>query len=343
MSEYIVVPEERAGLELDEFLCLLYPDLNKGFIRRQVRDGRILLDGESPRPSQRLRREQVVTVAFDELDELPKAPVAPRQEIPVLYEDEDLLVVDKPAGLAVEPERWAREKPTLSGALLELAEARSSDEAADEEGGLHALGFRPRLVHRIDKDTTGAVVVAKHLDSERALRAAWDARTVDKLYLALVEGEVPLEDGESELIDQPLGPDSRRTGRQRVMPRGGKPAQTRIEVERRYRGFTLLACHPLSGRTHQIRVHLSSHGFPLAVDPFYGRRDRFLLSEIKPGYRAKPGRIERPLIARLTLHAAAIAFPSPSDPTRRIRVEAPLSKDFAATLKQLDKVRKYYR
>jgi len=110
-----------------------------------------------------------------------------------------------------------------------------------------------------------------------------------------------------EIIDLPLGPDERRSGIVCVR-RDGKEARTRIAVERRFRGYTLLRCEPLTGRTHQIRVHLAAGGFPLAVDPNYGRRRALALSEIKPDYRFKPGRVETPLIERLTLHALSIEF-----------------------------------
>jgi len=331
VTETIVVPFERAGLELDEFLCLHFPEFNKGYLRRAVREGLILIDGMRAQPSQRLRVDQVLIVDLDEA-EAPPAPVAPEAALPILYEDEDLLVVDKPAGLAVEPERWARGAASLAGALLAMAHARSP------EGDGAPLELRLRAVHRIDKDTSGALVVAKHLEAERALRAAFEHDRVRKNYWALVEGEHPLADGEEEEIDLALGPDEKRSGRMVVDPEG-KPARTRIAVLQRFRGFTWLACRPLSGRTHQIRVHLAARGFPLAVDPLYGRRDELLLSNVKAAYRAKPGRPERPLIARLTLHAAAVELESPRDAARTIRVEAPLPKDLAQLLKQLAKVR----
>jgi len=258
-------------------------------------------------------------------------PVAPEVSIPVLYEDADCLVVDKPAGLAVEPERWQRHLASLSGALLKLALDRAAVEGEQ--------GFRPRLVHRIDKDTTGCVLVAKHLEAERSLRTAFDERVVEKRYLALVEGEHPVADGAVEMIDLPLLHDDRRGGRMIVSERDGKPSSTAVRAVERYHGFTLLACEPLTGRTHQIRAHLAAVGFPLAVDPVYGRRDALYLSELKSDYRPKAGRVERPLIERLTLHAATIRFPSPSQPGRAVAVEAPLPRDLERTLKQLAKVR----
>ncbi len=363
MTETIVVPWERAGLELDEFLCLHFPEFSKGLLRRAVRDGLISIDGMRANPSQRLRADQVLIVDLDDL-EAPPAPVAPEAEIPILYENEDLLVVDKPAGLAVEPERWARGAATLAGALLALARARSpgaarapgagkdvageddgsDDRGGDDRAGVQAAGSAPlelrlRAVHRLDKDTSGALVVAKHLESERALRAAFEHDQVHKTYWALVEGEHPLPDGEEQEIDLAIGPDEKRSGRVRIDAEGGKPAQTRIAVLQRFRGYTWLACRPLSGRTHQIRVHLSAVGFPLAVDPVYGRRSELKLSNLKAGYKPKRGHPERPLITRLTLHAAAIELPALRPGGAALRVEAPLPKDLAQLLKQLARVR----
>jgi 23S rRNA pseudouridine1911/1915/1917 synthase len=337
VAEYHVVPLERAGIELDELVCLLLPGVSKGFVRAQIRLGNILVDGQPANVTQRLRVDQVLVLDIDE-EELPDMPVAPDLEIAVLYEDADLLVVDKPAGLAVEPERWHKHLGSLSGAVLRLALDREDADDANGDGE----GFRPRIVHRLDKDTTGCVIVAKHIEAERVLRDAFanpELGGIRKRYLALVEGEHPLGDGEHELIELPLRPDDKKSGRMIVATSGGKPSRTRIEVAQRFRGYTLLACEPKTGRTHQIRVHLAAVGFPLVVDPAYGRRDALLLSEVKAGYRPKRGRVERPLIDRLTLHAASVVFRSPSDPAREIFVESPLPADLARTFKQLAKVR----
>lgn len=337
---HIPIPPERAGMELDEFLCLSFPLLTKGFLRRQVRDGKVLLDGNPTTPGHRLREHEVLIVDFEEEDEMPDVQL-PHVEVAILYEDDHLMAVDKPAGLAVEPERWARDNACLSGALLDMALARAGLERPDDGGTLdhmEGLPFRPRLVHRLDKDTTGVVLVAKTIEAERALRAAFDEGRVQKTYLALVEGEHRLPDGEDEIIDLPIGPDERKSGRMRVDRQHGKPSQTRIRVAQRFKGYTLLECEPLTGRTHQIRVHLREIGFPLAVDPYYGRRDSLSLSDFKRGYRKKPGHTETPLVDRLTLHAHRIEFPRVGG-EGRIRVESPIPKDLARALKQLAKFR----
>ena len=331
MTEHYSVQPDQVGMELDEFLCRLYPLTSKRVLRQLVRDGQITVNAQPAAPGHRLRDDEVVLVDIEE-DELPTSlePRPYEEPLDLLHEDEHVVVVDKPADLLVEPDRWDETRPNLLSALHALALARA------EAGGAGA--FRPRLVHRLDRDTSGVVVVAKTVDAERALGAAFERGDVRKSYFALVEGEHPLADGEQELIELAIGPDSKRGGTMCVR-RDGKQSATRVAVAQRFRGFTWLACEPLTGRTHQIRVHLSAKGFPLAVDPLYGRRRALLLSEIKSGYRHKPGQPETPLIERLTLHASAVEFPDVGDPSRTVRIEAPIPRDLERTLKQLAKVR----
>jgi len=329
MSDYVTISYEQSGIELDEYLSLMFPALSKGFIRREVSAGHVLIDGEPSLPSRRLREGETLILDIDD-SEAPLSPMAAKPvEVDVLFENDEILVVDKPAGLASEPERWAPELGSLAGSVQWMASQVEGDEA-----------YRPRLVHRLDKDTTGVVVCAKDLETERHLRGLFEHGGVTKEYLALVEGEHPLADGEEELIDLKLGPDGKRGSKQRVDHRG-KDSQTRVSVERRFRGYTLMRCKPLTGRTHQIRVHLAETGFPLVVDPFYGRREAFSLSDFKSNYKRKPGRPERALIGRLTLHAERIQFPTIHGET--LQVESPLPADFVRVLKQLAKVRPYSR
>jgi RluA family pseudouridine synthase len=327
VNQHICVDAEHSGMELDEFLARAFPRTAKSVLRKLVRAGRVLVDGGAAHPSTKLAADDVVSLDFDEEEFAGAAPVEEVEPLPILYEDEHVLALDKPAKLAVEPDRWDATRPSLLGSLHALSETR----------GNGAAGFRPRIVHRLDKDTSGVVLVAKTIEAERALGLAFENAQVHKTYFALVEGEHPLEDGASEVIDLALGPDDRRSGIVCVQ-RDGKPAQTKIGVEQRFRGYTLLRCEPITGRTHQIRVHLAASGFPLVVDAMYGRRRSLALSELKADFRFKPGRVETPLIERLSLHARSIDFERVGG-TDRVLVEAPLPRDFERTLKQLAKVR----
>jgi len=344
-TEYFVVEDDRAGLEVDEYLCLVYEGVAKGALREHVRSGRITVDGERVQPNKRLKVGAVVIAKLED-GMLRRRAAVETPPLPVVWEGDDCAVVDKPPHLAVEPERWFKDGACVADGLL--AWARTAD---------GRLAFRPRIVHRLDKDTSGALLVAKDLECERRLRNAFAEGRVRKEYLAIVEGVPNLADGEVATVDAPLGMDPRKSGRMRIDAREGKDSRTEYWIEKRFDGYSLLRCRPVTGRTHQIRVHMAEQGFPLLVDPFYGRRDAFLLSDVKRGYRGKKGRAERPLMDRLTLHADTIAFPlddldaderAPSDTVepgaaRRVGrwmvVRAPLPDDFARVLKQLDKVR----
>jgi len=330
MQPYTVLPEQ-IGMELDEFLSRLYPGVHKRLLRQFVREGRITVNGQDAHPGHRLRDNEVVLVDLED-EELPETlePDAFDGDVPFLFEDAHVLAVDKPSGLAVEPDRWDDLRPNLVATVQGLVEARAASAGHEP--------FRARLVHRLDRDTSGVMVLAKTVEAERVLGAAFEEGRARKRYLALVEGEHPLADGEVEEIRLALAQDPKRTG-QMCARRDGKDALTLVRVVQRFRGYTLLECEPRTGRTHQIRVHLQAKGFPLAVDPLYGRRKALLLSELKSGYRKKPGQVETPLVERLTLHAASLEIPSVAEPGASLRLEAPVPRDLARALKQLSKVR----
>jgi 23S rRNA pseudouridine1911/1915/1917 synthase len=237
-----------------------------------------------------------------------------RDPVPaVLLADPAFLVVDKPAGVLSVPAR------APGPVLADLLRAQ----------GLVAADAELRPVHRLDRDASGVMVVARTLEAQQHLTEQFSGRQVEKVYLALVQGHVT-GDGE---VDLPLRVDKSET-RSEVDPRDGKPAVTRYHVVEHVTGHTLLECRPLTGRLHQIRVHLAAIGHPLAVDSLYGGRSAVLLSHFKPGYRPSGRREERPLIGRLTLHAVRITFEHPAG-TGPVTGEAPLPKDFRATLNQL--------
>ncbi len=234
--------------------------------------------------------------------------------VAVLHKDEHLLVVDKPAGYLSVPGRPG--EPDLPG-LLREQRLVGEDEPF-------------RIVHRLDRDASGVIVYARTLAAQRSLTEAFAERRMEKVYLALVNGYVADEEGE---INLPLEVD-KSGNRAEVARRGGKEAVTRYRIVERVAGHTLLECRPQTGRFHQIRVHLAAIGHPLAVDPLYGGGTAVRLSEFKADYRASRRREERPLIDRLTLHAARIRFEHPAG-TGVVAIESPLPKDLRATLNQL--------
>ena len=321
MKESLTVSPGEHGLLLDAFLALHFPRVPRAQLRALVRRGAVRVNGLAQNAGRHLRRHSLVEIeAEEEWRERPE----PGKAIEVLRETLAAIFVAKPAGLTVESERWDRAAPTLIGRMKQ-----DFGERRDASGE----PIRPRLVHRLDRDTTGVLVLALTDEAERDLRGQFEEREAEKTYLALVDGEVP---GDGGTVDLTLGEDPRRPGRMRVDRDGGKDAFTAYRVEERFRGFTLLRVRPTTGRTHQIRVHLAARGFPLSVDPFYGRRQALFLSEIKPSYKKKAGRPEKPLIARTTLHALALAVRVDG---ARVEVEAPLPEDFALALRSLRRYR----
>lgn len=279
-------------------------------------------------PADELEQLDLNTLPLEEeaRDHTPSAPAAPRARPPkleLLHVDQHLIVVNKPPGVLAAPGRGKR--PWVGDLLRALP------------------GFAPneplRIVHRIDRDASGVVVYARTVDAQRNLVRQFAARQVDKRYFALVSGYVQKPasaradefDGE---IDRPLRFDQRRA---RMETRGGKPALTRYRILQRLPGNTWLECRPVTGRTHQIRVHLAAIGHPLSVDPLYGGGEQILLSFYKRGYRTSQRHAERPLISRLTLHAARISFVHPGT-GQPVAFEAPLPKDLRATLQQLGRL-----
>ena len=238
----------------------------------------------------------------------------------ILLDDPLLVALSKPAGLATIPGR-AETTSVLEqlAAMLGLACSGSADP-------------RLRVVHRLDKDTSGVLLFAKTLDAQRHLSHQFQNNRIEKQYLALVAGAPPADEGQ---IDAPLAVHPTQKDRMTVWKRG-RPARTDWQLAERFKQFSLLAVFPRTGKTHQIRVHLQSIGLPLAIDPLYNpKAPPILLSSFKRGYRAKRGQEERPLIERLTLHAQRLSFDHPT--AGATSIEAPLPKDFRTVLNMLRK------
>ncbi|RME75679.1 MAG: RluA family pseudouridine synthase [Chloroflexi bacterium] len=294
---------------LDKYLAAALSDLSRARIQQLIREGKVLLTPASGspmrqvvRPSEAVEPGDVVTIHLP-----PPPPQQPEPEavpLDVVYEDEWLVVINKPAGMVVHPAH-GHHHGTLVNALL----ARYPDLA----GLTGATGpDRPGIVHRLDRDTSGLLVVARRADVLHRLQAQFKARTVDKTYLALVFGRPATDQG---IIDVPLGRDPRN--RQKFAPRAdGKPARTHFRVREYFKQYSLLEIKLETGRTHQIRVHLAWLGCPVVGDAVYGRRKNSL------GLR------------RQFLHAWRLAFDHPAD-GRRLALTAPLAPDLAAVLEML--------
>ena len=244
----------------------------------------------------------------------------------LLLDDADLVAVIKPACLATIPGRT--EEDAEDNVLARLG----------KQLHLPASGTvdpRIRVVHRLDKDTSGVLLFAKHSAAQRHVSGQFQANATEKQYLALVSGRPAADEG---VIDAPLGSSPTSKRRMAIVRHGGREAVTAWKVEARYRDYALLRVFPKTGRTHQIRVHLHSIGLPLAIDPLYypagaGVPTGIFLSRFKSDYRPNRNQEERPLIDRLTLHAERLRFSHPDG--RAIELVAPPPKDFRATVNML--------
>ena len=246
-------------------------------------------------------------------------------EIPVLFEDEHLLALDKPAGLLVSPNRYDPERPCLMK-LLHTAIAGAKPWA--RERGLDYL----MNAHRLDPEMSGVILFAKNKPALIALANLFGSEKPVKKYTALVSGEPP----ENQFaVDAKLAPHPVKTGLLQVDSKNGKKSRTQFEVLETFprSGHALLKCEPLIARPHQIRVHLRYAGFPIVGDSLYGGKPLWL-SRLKPNYRLKPGHEERPLLSRAALHAEELSLSHPVTGAT-VTITAPWPKDLKVALKYL--------
>jgi 23S rRNA pseudouridine1911/1915/1917 synthase len=302
----ITVPQSLPLQRLDAFLRTQFPAVSRGTIQRLLAGGHIRVNGRPAKPSHHPRAGELVTVSWPAA----QSPESLPEDIPldILYEDDDLLALNKPAGLVVHPAAGHADH-TLVNALLHHC-----------AGHLSGIGgvARPGIVHRLDKDTSGCLIVAKNDAAHLHLSAQFAARQVEKTYEAIICGQWPGAGGE---IDIPIA--RHRVDRKRMAAGAGRPARTTFRVLERLRGATRVEVDLHTGRTHQIRVHFQHLGCPVAGDPLYGRRPNALLR--KSTGCAPP---------RLMLHARQLALTHPRT-GRRLVFEAPIPADFALILQFL--------
>jgi RluA family pseudouridine synthase len=244
-------------------------------------------------------------------------------EIPILYEDDHLLALNKPSGLASCREPGEDSAPTLLS-LLHTAIAQGKPWARKRK-----LTYLMNA-DQLDIGATGLVLFAKSKSTLEALRNLFGSEKPFKRFIALVDG-APLQ--QDFVAQGKIGPHPARVGVMRIDSRGGKRARSRFQILERFAGWTLLRCEPLTHQPHQLRVHLQKTGLPLAGDRLYGGAP-LLLSKLKRGYRLKPNHIERPLVDRPALHAEQIAFPHPVSSVA-MEIRAPWPKDIAIAVRYL--------
>ena len=240
-----------------------------------------------------------------------------KSDIKILFENDNILLINKPAGISVTADR--------SGAadiLKLLVEQLNPAEPL-------------RLVHRLDKDTSGIMLLAKNREAQSRYSRGFAKREIKKLYLAIVRGPLTRSEG---IIKAPIARSQRNPQAMHIHPRKGKPAVTHWSKLIDFGSLALLAAQPLTGRTHQIRIHMAHRGIPLAIDPVYAQDNPIMLSDHKHGYHRKAAEEEPPLIERLTLHAYQLCIPmGPVDSPHEKIFVAPMEKKFAAAVKMLTK------
>jgi 23S rRNA pseudouridine1911/1915/1917 synthase len=299
---------DQPALRLDQFLANTISDLSRSQIQRLIRAGKVLISpapgaAATPiiRPSSPVQPGDVVTLHLPTLQ-----PIIPQPEtvlLDVIYEDEDLVVINKPAGLVVHPAHGH-----TSGTLVNALLARYPDLAAMTETDTDSAD-RPGIVHRLDRDTSGLIIIARSPAALHHLQRQFKVRTVEKTYLALVFGR---PDASIGIIDVPLGRDPRH--RQKFAPRPeGKPARTHYRLREDFGQYSLLEIGLETGRTHQIRVHLAWLGCPVVGDTVYGRKKNLLG------------------LNRQFLHAWRLRFQHPRSGDT-LQLEAPLESQLQAVL-----------
>ncbi len=308
MEKTIELHVAEAGQRIDKYIADEIPELSRSVVQRLIKQGRVTVGGEATKSSYRVEAGDEIVVRIPPLESLEVRP----ESIPldIVYEDEGIMVVNKPPWMVVHPAYGHR-----TGTLVNAVLAHCPDLAGVGDD------LRPGIVHRLDKDTSGLIIVAKNDSARRHLQRQFKCREVKKVYVALLEGHLEPVRG---VIEAPIGRDKKRRKRMAVVE-GGREARTEYQVVEYFDGvvgnvtrpYTLVEARPETGRTHQVRVHFASIGHPLAGDTVYGFRKQHLS-----------------LLRRQFLHAQTLGFRLPGS-DEHIELTAELPDDLGGVLEEL--------
>lgn len=314
------VPESADNERLDAFLVRHFPKQSRVKLQRAIGNRRVLLDGQPAKSSARLKIGQTVTYLPAQPE--PEGSIPEDIPIDIRFEDEHLVVINKPPGMVVHPAKghWSG---TLTAALAFHFKELS------RVGG----PTRPGIVHRLDRDTSGVIVIAKHDQAHRALASQFEQRTVEKEYMAIV---TPAPDRDRDVIDKPIGPHPYQREKKaiRIDHPDSRPAMSFYEVVERFEGFALVRVKPKTGRTHQIRVHMAHVGSPVLCDRLYSGRASLTINELE---RRRVG-ADEVVLERQALHAFRIKISHPES-GMPLEISAELPPDMENTLAALRRSR----
>ena len=323
----LLVRVKAEGMRLDQYIHVFFKDSSRSELQKAIASGNVTVNGKPMKASYKVRNDDQLMVQLP--DRVNDVIVPENIPITVLYEDDRLAVIDKPWDMVVHPARG-----NWTGTLVNALAFRFADHLSSANGN-HRLG----IVHRLDRDTTGAILIAKDDQAHTILSAQFEKRTVFKEYVALVAGEL---DRDSDYIEVALRQHPHDREKQAVATNpddpDAKPACSYYEVMERFRGYTLVKVQPRTGRTHQIRVHLMHIGCPVLADKLYGGRNHFRRSDVVPGIPRDPE--DEVYLTRQALHAFRLRFRHPTT-NSYIEVEAPLPSDIRAALTAIREHRPY--
>ena len=302
MRQYFLVPEEQEDVRIDRYLAETCENLSRSYIQKLLKDGEVLVDGKAVKASYKVCSGDQVIVDIPEAVE-PEI-LAEDMDLDILYEDPDVILVNKPKGMVVHPAAGH-----YSGTLVNGLMAHCKDQLSGINGVM-----RPGIVHRIDRDTTGVLIVCKNDFAHNAVAAQLKEHSITRRYLALVHGVIKEDEG---TVNAPIGRHPTERKKMSINEKNGRHAVTHYRVLRRFSHYTYIECRLETGRTHQIRVHMASIGHPLLGDEVYGpRKCPFSLQG-------------------QTLHAAVLGFVHPRT-GEYLEFQAPLPEYFEKLLKNLE-------